>query len=48
MVQNMSKKSGSLPVRPEPPKVEDIVKDIEGVEDDDVIFSSHMKKYLGI
>ena len=43
----MSKKSAPLPLRPEPPRVENIVSDIENVQDDDVIYTAEVKKQIG-
>ena len=40
MVQIMSKKQAPLPRRPEPPSVEQIIKDIDSSSSNDVVFSS--------
>ena len=47
MVQKMSKKNVPLPSRPEPPSVEQIVQDIQGAKEDDIVFSVLKEDFTG-
>ena len=44
MVLGLGKKDSPLPLRPEPPNVQQMIEDVQGAQDDDIVFNVLRKR----